>query len=151
MGVSRIFSRGEGLADFQKTFEKFVDLFFESTKLIFRALPKHKKVPVLPIISAPNFLFWPKFWKLARAPPSKLVYIGAKGAFRKFLGSVTKNGYFKIVQKGDSLGWQRVESLRKRASEFCTLQLIFPSAFCKKRRVKLTRSSVFAFLLGLFL
>ena len=39
---------------------------------------------------------------LARAPPSKIVYIGAQGAFRKFLGSVTKNGFFKIVQSGDT-------------------------------------------------
>ena len=42
---------------------------------------------------------------------SKLVYIGAKGAFRKFLRSVTKNGYFKIVKRGKrgtfwvSRGW----------------------------------------------
>ena len=28
------------------------------------------------------------------------MYIGAKGAFRKILGSVTKNGYLKIVQGG---------------------------------------------------
>ena len=34
-------------------------------------------------------------------PLKKLVFIGAKGAFRKILGSVTKNGYLKIVQKGD--------------------------------------------------
>ena len=32
--------------------------------------------------------------------PSKLVYIGAKGAFRKFLGSISKIAYFKIVQRG---------------------------------------------------
>ena len=32
---------------------------------------------------------------------SKLVYIGAQGAFRKFVGSVTKNGYLKIVGGGD--------------------------------------------------
>ena len=33
-------------------------------------------------------------------------YFGAKGAFRKILGSVTKNGYLKIVQRGDPLGRQ---------------------------------------------
>ena len=43
-GGSRIFSRGG--ADFQKIFENFVDLFFRSTKLIFRALPKHCFVPI---------------------------------------------------------------------------------------------------------
>ena len=44
----------------------------------------------------------------ARAPPSKLVYIGAEGAFTTILGSV------KIGQnssKGDIFGWQGVESL----------------------------------------
>ena len=49
---------------------------------------------------------------MARAPPLKQVYIGAKGAFRKFLGSVTKYGYLKIVQRGDPLGRQAFESLR---------------------------------------
>ena len=32
---------------------------------------------------------------------SKLVYICAKGALSKFLGSVTKNGYLKINQRGN--------------------------------------------------
>ena len=42
------FSRGGGGADFQKVFENFDDLFFlRSTKLIFRALPKHGFVPIL--------------------------------------------------------------------------------------------------------
>ena len=45
--------------------------------------------------------------------PSKLVFIGA---FRKFLGSVTKNGFLKKYQRGDSLVWQGVESLRRGAS-----------------------------------
>ena len=51
-----------------------------------------------------------------RAPTSYLVYIGAIGAFRTFLGSITKNGYWKIVQRGDLLGRQGVEFLRGRAS-----------------------------------
>ena len=38
-GADLEFSRGEG-ADFQKKIENFVDFFFRSTKLIFRALPK---------------------------------------------------------------------------------------------------------------
>ena len=46
------------------------------------------------------------------APPSKLVYIGAKCAIRKILGSVAKNGYLKIVPRGGPLGRQGVESLR---------------------------------------
>ena len=47
---SRIFSRGGG--GFQKIFENFVDLFFRSTELIFRALPKHDLVPVSANFSA---------------------------------------------------------------------------------------------------
>ena len=50
-GGSRIFSRG---ADFQKKFENFDDLFFfRSTKLNFRALPKHCVAPILAKFSAP--------------------------------------------------------------------------------------------------
>ena len=103
---------------FFQNFEIFVDLFFRSTKLTFRAL------------FWPNFLrrsqnsekqaFLGTFWKIstknrvftARAPPSKLEYSGAKGASRKFSGSVTKCGYPRIVQRGDTLGRQGVESLR---------------------------------------
>ena len=42
-GGSRIFSRGGG---FTKKIENFDDLFFRSTKLIFRALPKHCFAPI---------------------------------------------------------------------------------------------------------
>ena len=45
---SRIFHEG---ADFQKSFQNFVN-FFKSTKLIFQTLPKHKKDPVLDEFSA---------------------------------------------------------------------------------------------------
>ena len=45
--------------------------------------------------NTPNCVF------LARAPSSKLLYIGA----------ITKNGYLKIVQRGDHLGRQGAESL----------------------------------------
>ena len=44
--------------------------------------------------------------------PSKLVYIGAQGAFRKILGSVGQKGISEKVSKGDPLGRQGVESLR---------------------------------------
>ena len=39
-----------------------------------------------------NFLF------SARAPTSKLVYIGAKVAFGKISGPINKNGYLKTEQ-----------------------------------------------------
>ena len=39
------------------------------------------------------------FFRRAR-PPHKLVFIGAKGAFIKILGYLTKNRYLKLVQTG---------------------------------------------------
>ena len=36
----------------------------------------------------------------ARSPFKISIYFGAKSAFRKILGSVTKNGYLKKVQRG---------------------------------------------------
>ena len=89
--------------------------------MVFPALPKHYNDPVLAKISAQNLekkaekAFLGTFWKTltkklrffsARALPSKLVCSGAKGALRKILGSVTKNGYLKIVQRA-LLGRQR--------------------------------------------
>ena len=64
-GGSRIFfSRGGGgggggRSCFQKIFENFVDLFifFRSTEMIFRALPKHGLVPVLAKFSAQQAKF----------------------------------------------------------------------------------------------
>ena len=103
-GADLGFSRGGG-ADFQKIFQNFHDLFFRSTKLIFRALPKHCFAPILDKFCAPQANFWKNsqkkpflgtFWKIltknsvffgARSP-SKLVYISAEGVFRKSLGSV---------------------------------------------------------------
>ena len=49
------FSRGGG--GFSKFFRNFVDLFFRSTELIFRALPTHSLVPVSAKISAPQAKF----------------------------------------------------------------------------------------------
>ena len=57
-GADLGFSRGGG-ADFQKIFQNFDDLFFffRSTKLIFRALPKHCFGPTLAKFSAPQANF----------------------------------------------------------------------------------------------
>ena len=38
-----------------------------------------------------------RFW--ARAPPLKLVYIGAEGAFKYFLGSVSQKSISKDIAK----------------------------------------------------
>ena len=110
-GGSRIFSN-QG-ADFQKSFKKFCRPFCRSTKLIFPALSKHCFVSILAKFSWQKFEqiqakkgvfrhFLGKFWlkNCKKIPPSKLVYIGAEGATRKLLGSITKNGYWKIVQRG---------------------------------------------------
>ena len=79
---------------------------------MFRALPKHCFVPILAKTSAPQAKFLGTFWKiltkksrfLGARSTSKLVYIGGEGAFRKSLGSITKNGYLKIVQRGRPFG-----------------------------------------------
>ena len=44
--------------------------------------------------------------------PSKIAYIGAKGAFRKILGSVGQKWISEKYQRGDPLGRQGVKSLR---------------------------------------
>ena len=94
-----------------------------STKLIFRALPKHCFALILAKFSAPQFLgtvfghsqksrFWAlfeKFWQknsvfFCARSPSKLVYIGAKGAFRKILGSAGQKWISEKVSKGGPFG-----------------------------------------------
>ena len=121
-GADLGFSRGGG-----RIFKKISKIlttffFFRSTKLIFRALPKHCFAPILAKFSAPQANFWKKkvkkpflgtFWKIltkknrvffgARSP-SKLVYIGAKGAFRKILGSVGQQWISEKVSKGGPFG-----------------------------------------------
>ena len=111
-------------ADFQKN---FVD-FFRTTKLIFRALPNLYKDPVFAKTSAPQAKFrkkkqdkkcvirpfFGKFWQENR------VFFGVRSPLKvsinwrlkKLLGFVTKNGYLKIVQRGDPLGRQGFKSLR---------------------------------------
>ena len=100
------FSRGG--ADFQKKLENFDDLFFffRSTKLILE-------------LSQSTFLppFWQNFLRrrqisektvkkavFGARSPSKLVYIGAKGAFRKILGSVGQKWISEKVSKGGPFG-----------------------------------------------
>ena len=60
-GADLGFSRGGGGggADFRKIFQNFDDLFFffRSTKLIFRALPKHCFAPTLAKFCAPQANF----------------------------------------------------------------------------------------------
>ena len=51
---------------------------------------------------------------MARPSPSKLVYVGAKGAFRKNLGYVSQKWVSQNCTKGNLLGRQGVESLKKR-------------------------------------
>ena len=116
-GGSRILSRGVG------GFENYVDLFsadqidFPSSRKAlkrpwFGQILKKKKQAKKVIFR--NFLetFDQKSHFGARSP-LKLIYIGAEGAYRKLLGSLTKDGYLK---RGNPLGRQGVESLGKEAS-----------------------------------
>ena len=72
-GGSRIFSRG------MRIFKKLYRPFFRSTKLIFRALPKHCFVPILAKFSAPQANF---------------EKIGQKGVFRHFLENLDRKILF---------------------------------------------------------
>ena len=51
-----------------------------------------------------------------RAPPSKLVYFGTQGTFRKILGLVDQKWISQNSSKGDPLGRQGVKSLREDTS-----------------------------------
>ena len=95
-GGSRIFSKGGGNRIFKKFAKILTTFLYRSTKLIFRALPKH----FLPLFwrnfvgrrqifeeTVKEAVFLRVFFGGARSP-SKLVYIGAQSAFRKILGSL---------------------------------------------------------------
>ena len=105
-----------GGGGFSKNFENFIDLFLGRPNW-FSELSNHYKDTILTKFFAPQAKFWEKksgqksrfyviFGKIwpkkvcdfsARASPSKLAYIGA---FRKILGSVTKNGYHPFGSAG---------------------------------------------------
>ena len=51
----------------------------------------------------------------AHAFPSNIEYFGAKGAFRKILGSVSQKRISQNSTKGDPLGRQWVKSLRQES------------------------------------
>ena len=115
-GGSRIFSRGG--ADFQNNSKVFLITFFYFGQSIgFSELFQITLQTYLDqnfcaagkcLKKGQKKTFLGNFWNiltkesrfLGARSPSKLVYIGAKGAFRKVLGSVNKNGYLKIVQRG---------------------------------------------------
>ena len=132
-GGSRIFSRGGGGGGGWRIFKKNPKIltFFLGQPNRFFELSQSNLLP----------LFWQKFLRrrqifekktvkkgvfrhflknfdkkiafiFGARSPSKLVYIGAKGAFRKILGSIGQNGFLKKYQRGDPLGRQGVESLR---------------------------------------
>ena len=121
-GADLGFSRGGG-AGFQKNVKNFDDLFYKSTKLIFWAFRNHYKDPGLAKCSTPQTKFWKnympkktylgafsKFWTKncvfsARALPSNLVYIDAKGASKKILGSVSQKWRPQNSTKGGRFRW----------------------------------------------
>ena len=116
-GGSRIFSRGGG-GGFKKKFENLDDLFFLGRPNSFFELSQSSVLPPFWL----NFLhrrqifekivkkvvfghFLKNFDKkiaffFGAGSPSKLVYIGAEGAFRKILGSVGQKWISEKVSKG---------------------------------------------------
>ena len=112
-GGSRIFSRGGGI--FKKN-SKILTTFFLGRPNWFFELSQSSVLP----------LFWLSFWKknsqksrfwalfktfwqkklrfFGARSPSTLVFIGAKGAFRKILGSVGQKWISEKVSKGGPLG-----------------------------------------------
>ena len=120
-GADLGFSRGG--ADFQNKIRKFWRPFFLVDQIDFSSSPKALFSPYFGKIfcAAGKFLkkqskkpFLGTFWKILCAPPqswyicalsparspSKLVYIGAKGAFRKILRSVGQKWISEKVSKG---------------------------------------------------
>ena len=104
-----------GAANFQKLFQKFSQFSLDRS-MIFRALAKHLEN----FGKRPKKAFLGTFWFLGalkkhvfsvRALLSKLAYFGAKGALENFYGP--EKGYLEIVQRGNPLGRQRVESLKR--------------------------------------
>ena len=95
VGVQKLVTMAN-LCFFLKT-QKFLSTFFLGLDQIdFPSSPKAVKGTFLRILTKKikNCVF------SARAAPLKLVHIGAKGAFRKSLESVTKNGYLKKDKGG---------------------------------------------------
>ena len=143
-GRSRIFSRGGG-ADFQKTFKIFVDpflgrpyWFLNSRKAVLSLFWPNFLRRCKILKNTPRKAFLSNFWKtltknsrfFGARSPSKLADIGAKGASRKLIGSITKNVYWKTVQRGDPLGRQGVESLRKRVRPLPKSAPAYDQVYC---------------------
>ena len=119
-GGSRIFSRGGGGGRIFKKSSKILTTFFfrSTTKLIFRALPKHCFAPILAKFKKKQSKK-PFFWHFLKnvdkkiafffgaRSPSKLVYIGAQGAFRKIVGSVGQKWISEKVSVGGPFGSSR--------------------------------------------
>ena len=114
-GGSRIFSRWGG---FSKKIENFVNLFLRPTTVIFELSQGTKMTLFWPNFLLPRQIFEKtgnfnqKIAFFVARFTSKLVYIGAKDAFRKILGSVSQKWISQNSTKGDPLGRHGVESLR---------------------------------------
>ena len=118
-GADLGFSRGGG-ADFRKNFQNFDDLFFflgrpnrffelsQSTVLRLFVL-RRRQIFKKTVKKAVFGHFLKNFDKkkcvfFGARSPSKLVYIGAEGAFRKILGSVRQKWISEKVSKGGPFG-----------------------------------------------
>ena len=102
-GARRNFSRGGGAV--LKNFGNFADLFLRLTNLIFRALRKYYKDPIVSTI----------FCAAGKLSKNRL-YCGAfrNGAFRKILCWSDKNGCRKVIGKGEPFGFGKKLATRAR-------------------------------------
>ena len=120
-GGSRIFSRGGRIF---KKFSKILTTFFfflGRPNWFFELSQSPYFAPILAKFSAPQANFWKNSQKavfgnflknfdkkiaffFGARSPSKLVYIGAEGAFRKILGSVRQKWISEKVSKGGPFG-----------------------------------------------
>ena len=85
--------------------------FFRSTKLICRVLLKYNKDPISLTNVFEDTLVLDNFWKIFE----KLKFL-PKEFLEKLQGQSVENGCCKINPKGDSLGGERIESLKGGAS-----------------------------------
>ena len=110
-GADLGFSRGGGRI-FKKFSKILTTFFFRSTKLIFRALPKHCFAPILAKFSAPQANFWKnsqksRFWALFEKFWQKIAFFWRALPLKNSIywrRSVGQKGISEKVSKGGPFG-----------------------------------------------
>ena len=108
-GADLGFSRGGGGRIFKKFSKILTTFFFLGRPNWFFELSQSTVLPLFWQSFLRRRQIFEKFWQknsifFGARSPSKLVYIGAKGAFRKILGSVGQKGISEKVSKGGPFG-----------------------------------------------